>query len=170
MDAVSHRRVAEVADVSLGSTTYWFSSRQDMLAQAFAHFAQEETQALRARLDTALDRRASVAGVIDELTAFLLPQLADQARTVAQYALLLETVRQPELEPVCRAWTQAWHAVLTELLTALGVEGAEREAQLLGAMLDGLLLNLIATPEPDAEHTVIRPALEAWFRRLPATG
>lgn len=166
VDAVSHRRVAELAGVSLGSTTYWFRSRQDMLSQAFAHFAQEETEALRTRLEGALDRRASVPDVVDELTAFLLPQLSDQARTVAQYALLLEAVRQPELEPVCRAWTAAWHAVLEDVLAALGAEDARLEAQLLGAMLDGLLINLIATPEPDAEHTVIRPALEAWFSRL----
>src|SRR3954447_23533090 len=32
IDALSHRRVAEVAGVPLGSTTYDFTSREDMLA------------------------------------------------------------------------------------------------------------------------------------------
>ena len=37
------------------------------------------------------------------------------------------------------------------------------------AMLDGLLMGELATPSEDVEHTVIRPALEAWFSRVPTT-
>ena len=35
------------------------------------------------------------------------------------------------------------------------------------AMLDGLLIGELATPSEDVEQTVIRPALDAWFSRVP---
>ena len=44
IDAVSHRAVAELADVPLGSTTYWFASRRDMLRQALEHFVRTEIE------------------------------------------------------------------------------------------------------------------------------
>jgi hypothetical protein len=37
-------------------------------------------------------------------------------------------------------------------------------------MLDGMLLGQLAAPDPDPERTVIRPALKAWFERVPRSG
>src|SRR5215470_2456494 len=52
IDAVRHRRVAKLAGVPLGSTTYYFVSREDMLEQALNYFADQELAALSARLGT----------------------------------------------------------------------------------------------------------------------
>src|SRR5829696_8263821 len=43
-EAVTHRAVAEEADVPLGSTTYYFDSRDDLLGQALEHIARKETE------------------------------------------------------------------------------------------------------------------------------
>ena len=168
IDAVSHRRVAELAGVPLGSTTYWFASRQEMLTQALEHFARGEIENLRRVLAGVLDRRLSRARLVDEFTEFLLHQL-DQTRwrTRAQYSLLQEAGRLPELEPVCREWTGAWHEVLSEVFASLGAKSPELEARMFLAMLDGLLLGQLAVPEEDVENTVIRPSLSAWFSRIP---
>ena len=153
IDAVSHRSVAEAAGVSLGSTTYWFTSRQDMLCQALEHFARLEIETLR---------------LVDEFTALLLPQLGEARwRTVAQYAFLQEAARQPELEAVCREWTEAWQEALAEMFASLGASSPELEARMFLAMLDGLLLGQLAAPDEDVEDAVLRPALRAWFERVP---
>ena len=116
IDAVSHRSVAEAAGVPLGSTTYWFSSRQDMLRQALEYFARLEIETLRERLGAVLGRRLSRKRLVDEFTDLLVPQLGEARwRTIAQYALLQEAARQPELEPVCREWTAAWNEALEEV-------------------------------------------------------
>lgn len=168
LDAVNHRSVAEAAGVSLGSTTYWFSSRHEMLRQALEHFARLEIETLRERLAGVLDGRRSRRRLANEFTAILSSQLDEERwRTVAQYTLLQEAARQPELEPICREWTQEWVRVLTEVLASLGVRDPEFEARMFLALLDGLLLNQLAVPDPDAENSAIRPALEAWFKRLP---
>ena len=171
IDSVSHRAVAELADVPLGSTTYWFASRRDMLKEALEHFVRTEIDALRERLAGVLGKpRLSQRRLIDEFTAFLLPQLGEERwRTAAQYALLQEAVRQPDLQSVCREWTEAWLAVLTEVFTSVGAREPELEARMFLAMLDGLLLNQLAAPNEDVEEVLIRPALTAWFSRV-ATG
>jgi DNA-binding transcriptional regulator YbjK len=168
IDAVSHRAVAEAAGVPLGSTTYWFASRQDMLNQALEHFARLETETLRERLSGVLSKRLSRRRLVDEFTSILLPQLGETRwRTVAQYALMHEASREPELEAACREWTGAWLSALTEVFDSLGAPAPELEARLFLAMLDGLLLGQLAAPEDDVERRVIRPMLTTWFARVP---
>lgn len=171
IDAVSHRSVAELAGVPLGSTTYWFASRQEMMRQALEHFARLEIENVRERLAGVLGSGLSRRRLVDEFTAFLLPQLGESRwETMAQYALFQEAARQPELEPVCREWNEAWQEVLSEVFASLGASSPELEARMLLAMLDGLTLNQLAAPSEDVENTVIRPILKAWFSRVPDKG
>ena len=94
----------------------------------------------------------------------------DRSRTVAQYALLQEAAREPDLEAVCRDWTEAWEEALQPVFASLGAADPLLEARMFLAMLDGLLLGQLAMPDPDVEANVIRPALEAWFQRIPKEG
>ena len=166
VEAVSHRAVADAAGVPLGSTTYWFDSRQAMLREALESFVKVEIEGLRERLAGVLGQRLSSARLVDEFTACLLPQLGKERwRTVAQYALLQEAVHQPELRAICREWNEAWIEVLSEVFSSLGSGDPGLEARMFLAMLDGLLLGQLAVPEDDVEATLIRPALEVWFSR-----
>lgn len=168
IDAVTHRSVAEAAGVSLGSTTYWFSSRQDMLSQALEHFARLEIEGLHLRLEPIRDRGLSTRRLVDEFTELLLPQLdRDRPRTIAQYAFMQEAARRPELEAICREWGRAWEDELVELFDSLGTRSPRLEARMFLAMLDGLLLEQLAAPDEDVENAVLRPALRAWFDRIP---
>lgn len=169
IDAVSHRSVAERAGVPLGSTTYWFASRQDMLRQALEYFARLELDTMRERLGGVLGKGLSRRRLIDVFAAHMVGQIGDERwSAMAQYALLNEAARQPELERVCREWNQAWRDLLTEMFASLGAPAPELEATMFLAMLDGLLLAQLAVPDEDAEHSVIRPALKAWFYRVPS--
>ena len=169
IDAVSHRAVAQAAGVSLGSTTYWFSSRQEMVRQALEHFAQLEIEAVRARLGAILGKRLSRDRLVDEFAELLLPQLGDQRwRTVAQYTFLQEAARRPELEQVCREWSESWEEALAEMFTSLGAPSPRLEARMFLAMLDGLLLGQLAAPDDEVETTILRPVLRAWFDRVPS--
>jgi DNA-binding transcriptional regulator YbjK len=168
IDAVSHRSVAKAAGVPLGSTTYWFASRQDMLSQALEHFARQEIENLREHLGAVLGRRLSRKRLVEEFTDLIALQLGQARwRTIAQYALLNEAVRQPELERVCREWNAAWQETVAEVFDSLGAPDSDLEALMFLAMLDGLLLEQLATPDEDPKENVIRPALRAWFDRVP---
>jgi TetR/AcrR family transcriptional regulator, regulator of biofilm formation and stress response len=171
IDAVTHRRVAELAAVPLGSTTYYFGSREEMLVEALKAFGRQEIAALRARLADLPARRPSRRRYVEALVEFVAPQLGgDRWRTVAQYTLLCEAARRPELEPVAREWNQAWWAVLEESFEALQVPDPAVEARMLLAMLDGFLLEQLAAPDPDFVAAVLKPALRHAFARARSAG
>ncbi len=44
VDSVTHRRVAEDAGIPLGSTTYYFDSKEHLLREAFEHYLASATR------------------------------------------------------------------------------------------------------------------------------
>ena len=56
-DAVRHRAVARRAGLPLASTTYYFSSLDDLIAKAVEHVGIREAQQLRERVDMLSRRR-----------------------------------------------------------------------------------------------------------------
>src|ERR1051325_8173356 len=70
-DAVRHRAVARRAGLPLASTTYYFSSLDDLIINAVDHVGMLEAAQLRARVD-ALSRRRRGAEAIADILADLL--------------------------------------------------------------------------------------------------
>jgi DNA-binding transcriptional regulator YbjK len=165
--AVNHRSVAKAADVPLGSTTYWFGSRQEMLTEALREFVSAENATLEFRLGDIRRDDLRIDELVDAFTAHLMAQLGeDRWRTVAQYTLMQEAIRDPDLEAICREWTEAWTAALVPLFERLGADDPELESGAFLALLDGLLINQLATPDREPEVRFLRPALVAWFSRF----
>lgn len=149
--AIDHRAVAAAAGVPLGSTTYYFKSKDDMVAQALHHVAEREA----AEID------AQVAGGQLDVEAKLLPErladlviqiwAGDRVTLLAQYELYLESARRPDLRPAAERWDQAYRDLLRHALERLGAPDPERRARLLCAGLDGILLDHVATGSDSRE-------------------
>lgn len=145
-DAVTHRRVAEVADLPLASTTYWFESKEHLLTAALERAADRDI----ARLDALIqaDPPDPVALAVD---AILDPVdesgQASRGSLLATYALLLEAARRPALRAVTRRWTNAYLDALGRLLALAGSHDPPSDAALLLAAADGLLVEDLATGE-----------------------
>ena len=79
LDAVRHRRIADLAGVSLGSTTYHFAHRDDLVEAAFLRYLELATEFLE-RLDPPEFRTgspiAAVVAFIDRLIDALKQGLA----------------------------------------------------------------------------------------------
>lgn len=158
--ALTHRRLADRAQVPLGSTTYWFASRNEILTQALTRFAAEESAAL-ARLFQTLQVQ-TLDQLLDAITDHVANQDGEERwRVVAQYAVFEEASRNPALRQALHAWTDLWVKHLAEQLTAVGVAQAETRARVLVPLLDGLLLNQLADPTDGFADNVVRPALHA---------
>jgi AcrR family transcriptional regulator len=74
VDAVTHRRVAEVAGLPLASTTYYFDSKEHLLTAALERAAERDIERLHAFLGDAPERAAdplelAVAAIIDPYEA-----------------------------------------------------------------------------------------------------
>jgi DNA-binding transcriptional regulator YbjK len=141
----SHRAVAAEAGVPLGSTTYYFESREQMLLHALRYAADAEValiaQRLREldgdRLDLAGSRRAVVEWALQEVSE-------DRAHLlVARHQLRLEALRSPELRAVYGTWTGASLALVQTFLARAGSRDPGADAAVLVAAIDGVTLNAV---------------------------
>jgi DNA-binding transcriptional regulator YbjK len=148
-DAVTHRRVAEVADLPLASTTYWFESKEHLLTAALERAAERDIARLEAFLDQVSENPASPLDLAVE--AILEPGdetwQATRGSLVATFALLLEAARRPALRAVTRRWTEAYLEALAQLLTLAGSKDPPGDAELLLGAADGLLIERLAAGE-----------------------
>jgi TetR/AcrR family transcriptional regulator, regulator of biofilm formation and stress response len=158
-DAVTHRRVAEVADLPLASTTYYFESKDHLLTAALELAAERDIARLHEFSvdagDGADPLELAIAAVLDPIDKTL---PASRGSLIATYALLLEAARRPPLRAVVRRWTDAYLAALGRLLEAAGSAAPAADAELLIAAADGLLIEQLATGD--------RGELSSRLRRL----
>ena len=146
-DAVTHRRVAEVAALPLASTTYWFDSKEHLLTAALERAAHHDIARLRAFIAAAASDAADPIGLA--VDAILDPVdesgQASRGSLLATYALLLEAARRPALRAVTRRWTDAYLDALGEVLELAGSHDPSSDAALLLAAADGLLIEQLAS-------------------------
>jgi len=147
-DAVTHRRVAEMAGLPLASTTYWFDSKEHLLTAALEFAADRDV----VRLHTLAAELAGDAGTVEAIVTAIVEPLDDglqasRGSLMATYALLLEAARRPALRAVARRWTDAYIDTVGGLLQRAGSARPREDAQLLLGAADGLLIEQLASGE-----------------------
>ncbi|WP_330461503.1 TetR family transcriptional regulator [Streptomyces sp. NBC_00820] len=145
--AVTNRRIATVAGVSLGSVTYHFATQHELLRESLLHFVRGE-----ARHFTELADRCQTEGVDIDDAASLAGQVGcgtslDSAH-LAPFELYLHAGRDERLRQAAGEAFTAYDRVAAQILTALGVPDAERLAAATVALVMGLQLRHLATGDP----------------------
>lgn len=146
LDAVRHRRVADLAGVSLGSTTYHFSSRDELVDEAFAHYLDEATAVLRelAAPDDDVDEPSQA------LVRYLVDLLGRERRAPhllrAEYELILHATRSEALAERLSAWEELHAAHFEAFLRTTGAADPAEGARALVAIVRGLELELLIHP------------------------
>jgi DNA-binding transcriptional regulator YbjK len=132
--AVTHRAVAEEAGVPLGSTTYYFRDREDLLGQTMAHAA---------------DAEPSVERSVTLLTAiFLDKSVADPLYDLALFEMFLEATRNPAVRAQTRQWSELIAQIVDRLLPATTPEVPRAVVvQVVAALIDGLMLEAASNRE-----------------------
>ncbi|EST36146.1 hypothetical protein M878_03320 [Streptomyces roseochromogenus subsp. oscitans DS 12.976] len=145
--AVTNRRIAKEAGVSLGSVTYHFETQHDLLRESLLYFVREE-----ARHFTELAEQCQTEGLAVEDAASLAGQVAcgtalDSAH-LAPFELYLHAGRDARLREAAAEAFGAYDLLAARILTALGVPDAERLAATTVALVMGLQLRRLATGSP----------------------
>ena len=104
-EAVRHRAVARRAGLPLASTTYYFSSLDDLIASAVAHIGMLEVAQLRAQVATLPRRRRGPETTADLLVDLLVgsesgPRLTEQL--ISRYERHIACARLPALRDIQR--------------------------------------------------------------------
>ena len=142
--AVTHRSVAEEAGVPLGSLTYWFGTKDDLLREALRRFVAEEAERLK-RIAEQLGSGAEPAEIAERYAA-VLEQNAGPDQ-IAQFELYLEAARNPALREIAEESFRAYEEVAIAALRAAGAADPEGIAPLFVSLADGLGLRRVAAGE-----------------------
>ncbi|HEU4975675.1 MAG TPA: TetR family transcriptional regulator [Baekduia sp.] len=156
--AVTHRRVAQEAGLPLAATTYWFSSKDELLAEACRLAAERDAARLRNVAEQLVaDPHRDIAG---RLTDLLTAELADTRSTlIAFYTLWLEAARRPALREVGQEYSDMYLGTMRDILAAAGSATPDVDARVLVAAIDGVVLEQLAAESGDPA-SAMRPVLE----------
>ena len=162
---VSMRAVAAEASVPLGTVTYYFSNKEELIEAAFLRHTQRET----ARIIAAITRLSALApaDLARGLADFVIQGLTEyREQLVAEYQFLNASVRRDSLQRASAAWLQSLAAHLEERLTAFSSSSPKTDARLILAVLAGLEVDNLSVPLGPADERAIRAIIGRLFHGL----
>ncbi|WP_327045872.1 TetR family transcriptional regulator [Microbispora sp. NBC_01189] len=143
--AVTHRAVARRAALPLAATSYYFSCRDQLLAEAFALLVERELTRMRAAVRQPADRSAAaVAAALTDVYA------ADRLRELGLWELYLQAGRDPALQAVARAWTDGCDEIVASALRGAGCPCGRSEVRFVAALLSGLWVEDVVEARADS--------------------
>ena len=150
---VTHRAVTERAGLPLATASYFFSSIDDLVAEALRAFVADEARRL-SDLAGELSGGAGSGGAAspDEMAGALAEAAMPSGPlpwALAQFETYLQAARDPSLrEPVADALA-VYEQVAEAALSAAGAPDAGSAAPAFNALADGFALHHLARPRPD---------------------
>jgi TetR/AcrR family transcriptional regulator, regulator of biofilm formation and stress response len=154
VEGLTHRAVAAAADVPLGSTTYYFKDKDDLLASALEVAERRTTQMLTellARFVEGADLAAGLAELTEELT------LRQRGRLVLDYQLYLAALYRPAIRPLSARWAE-------ETLDVISPRTDPLTASALGFAFEGVLFQSILL-----DKIFLAADVEPIYRRIVAS-
>lgn len=144
---LSMRAVADAAGVPLGSLTYYFASKEDLIEHALERAGAADAEWVEAVLAASPPRTVRQAS---RLIAGLVAEAAGPRRagTVARYELWLQLSRHPRLRHVAARQRAALDELGRRLLAELRAPDPAAAAPLLTAAVDGLALRCVVEGGP----------------------
>jgi DNA-binding transcriptional regulator YbjK len=150
--AVTNRRVAAAAGISLGSLTYHFESQHDLLRESLLLFVGEEVERLRVLAAELRERRPGFGEVAAEIER-VMRETGNRAQGLVEIELHTRAARDPGLREASRRCFEAYEDLAVASLEALDVPDPDRLARSIVALLYGLALRRLGTGDSDVSGT-----------------
>jgi len=150
----SHRKVAEAAEVPLGSMTYHFTGMHELLHEAFSRFAHAVSERFEDRMSGAPDVDAAERAIADAITDEV---LSDHRELVLTHELYTLAARDPAYRDITNAWMARSRRTLERYFDPT-------TARILDALVEGLSIHRALDTEPH-DKAVVRAAVRRIARR-----
>jgi DNA-binding transcriptional regulator YbjK len=157
-EAVRHRAVARRAGLPLASTTYYFSSLDDLIASAVAHIGTLEVAQLRAQVATVSRRRRSADTTADLLVDLLVGSQSETRLTeqlISRYERHIACARLPGLREIQRRSLRQRIDAVAEVIERSGRSVRPELVSALICTVDGAVVSALVDDCQDA-RTVAR--------------
>jgi TetR/AcrR family transcriptional regulator, regulator of biofilm formation and stress response len=164
-EKVTHRSVAAAAGVPLGSTTYYFASRDELVREAFRRYVMR-VMALFAELARETEP-TTPAALVDLLVEIARREVDGRWTVIVEYELVLRAARDPALATDFRRYEQTMISQLAEALERLGAAQPFDGARTLIALVRGFELDGLTRAEADVADMKRRliPVVDLVLRR-----
>jgi AcrR family transcriptional regulator len=156
IDAVTHRRVAEQAGVSPGSTTHHFSSREDLLREAFRFYLQMASRFMSALAE---EIRASITDPLERVRRFASEIIrlefdhpGGEHSIRAEHEMLLYASTDSQLASHVRDWDTRWVGHMAGDLEAAGRTRPVETARTVINLIRGYELERLLNPQLQVEE------------------
>lgn len=147
----THRRIAERADVPLGSMTYHFEGMDDLLAEAFTRMSQQIANRFKELLGLANNIEEAREAVVELICG---GHWATRRNMILSFELYAYTARNPQLRSVMTDWMASSRSVL-------GKHFPEHTTRALDALIEGATIHNTAS-----EDLIPRDEVRDIIRRL----
>ncbi|WP_285732632.1 TetR family transcriptional regulator [Nocardiopsis sp. ATB16-24] len=156
----SHRKVAAVADVPLGSMTYHFTGMDHLLREALTRFGKEVSDRFEERMTKARNREEAVREVVALITEDV---LADHRDLVITHELYTLAARDPSYRDITVDWMRRSRAALERHFDPL-------TARMLDALIEGLTIHSALDTVPKDRAEVVEAVERVTARASKAGG
>ncbi|MEM1035972.1 MAG: TetR family transcriptional regulator [Pseudomonadota bacterium] len=135
VDKVTHRAVAGLANVSPGTTTYHFVSREDMVREAFALYVSDFSQGLVSALtQKPIVERSDLIAFLVQMTS-IDPEMSELS--AIEQEMVLFSMRDEGTRMQVAAWSRSLETWLSDPLERLGAAKPLEAARMLVAICRG---------------------------------
>ncbi|MGW5424419.1 TetR/AcrR family transcriptional regulator [Streptomyces sp. NPDC003943] len=148
MRGLTHRAVDAAAGLPAGTTSAYFRTRSALLTALVRRLVELD----QAELHTAAERTPmplTEAALVRGLVALVAARTGGEGRrrSLARYACVLESVRDPELRDILVPRENPGRQAVRDFLAARGVTDPEARSLTLLACVDGLVLDRVVAGE-----------------------
>jgi DNA-binding transcriptional regulator YbjK len=161
-EAVRHRAVARRAGLPLASTTYYFSSLEDLIANAVDFVGTREAEQLRSQVAVLSRRRRGAESTADVLVDLLVgdsPGSQVTEQLISRYERYVACARQPGLRDIQRRILQQRTDAVVEVVERSGRAVRAGQLTALVCALDGAVVASLVgdgdSPRESARATLI---------------
>ncbi|WP_409484336.1 TetR/AcrR family transcriptional regulator [Arsenicicoccus dermatophilus] len=175
LQALSHRAVEKRAEVSHGSTTYHFKTRDALIEAMLGRLVDIERGDLE-RAVAAYAEHLAGGGSSDNpdlravMASLVTGLMSRQELTLARFELFLYAARRPHLQSVVADWRQTYVDLGAAMLATEGAAAPAAGSRLLAAVVDGMQLHQLSAPHQDVEQLAAQwyaLTLDAALRLVP---
>ncbi len=161
-EAVRHRAVARRAGLPLASTTYYFSSLDDLIAAAVEYIGMREAAQLRTNVAALSRRRRGAETTAEVLVALLVddgPDTIAYEQLISRYERYIACARQPALREIQRRMLQQRTEAVGEAVERSGRSARPELVSALVCAVDGAVVSALIdnskTPRDTARATLM---------------
>jgi len=142
---ITHRKIAQAAEVSLGSMTYYFSGIDSLIREAFSQFTEQVSALFRFNLQQATTREEACEVIADMICGGPLITPYNMQVMLQLYAC---ANCHPELKKIMQEWmicSQQSLGLFFDPLTAKGID----------AYIEGMTLHYVTDKQPLTRDEVL---------------